>query len=36
VVWRGYAELHGFVSHRLDRAFDHLVFASIDAVEGAE
>jgi hypothetical protein len=34
VAWRGFAEVHDFPSRRLDRTFDHLVFASIDVVEG--
>lgn len=33
VAWRGYAEIDGFASKRLDRTFDHLVFASIDATK---
>lgn len=34
VAWRGYAEVHHFESRRLNRTFDHLIFASIGAVEG--
>jgi hypothetical protein len=33
VTWRGYAEREGFASRRLDRTFDRLVFASVEALE---
>lgn len=35
VAWRGFAELRGFHSTRLDRTFDHLVFATVATLEAS-